>query len=86
MVTSERSLVHLLRSIPVRDLERALRRDGFILRRQTRAGSRCYVHPDGRKTVVHYHHGGDTLTRKTLASLLAATAWSEEDAGRLELL
>lgn len=35
-------------------------------------GSRIYAHPDGRLTVVHYHHGSDTLTSKTLKSVLEA--------------
>jgi predicted RNA binding protein YcfA (HicA-like mRNA interferase family) len=65
-------LVHLLRNLPVSDLITALERDGFSLRRSTRTGGRIYMHPDGRLTVVHYHHGGDTLTRKTLKSVLEA--------------
>ena len=85
-MTSEPSLVHLLRNTPVRDLERALRRDGFELRRQTQTGSRVYAHADGRITVLHPHHGSDRLTRKTLASVLAATRWTEADARRLGVL
>ncbi len=70
----------------VRDLERSLLRDGFGLRRQTGTGGRIYAHPDGRQTVIHPHHGSDRLTRKTLASVLAATGWTEDDARRLGLL
>ena len=32
------------------------------------------MHEDGRLTVVHYHHGSDTLTRKTLKSVLEGSA------------
>jgi predicted RNA binding protein YcfA (HicA-like mRNA interferase family) len=52
-------LVHLLRNTPVRELVGALRRDGFLLERETRTGGRIYSHPDGRITVIHYHHGSD---------------------------
>ena len=85
-MTTEPSLVHLLRNASVRDLERALRRDGFELRRQTQTGGRVYAHPDGRLTLLHPHRGSDTLTRKTLASVLTATRWTEADARRLGLL
>ena len=79
-------LAHRLRNTPVRELISALRKDGFVLERETRTGGRIYSHPDGRITVVHYHHGGDTLTRKTLQSVLTATRWTEEDLKRLGLL
>jgi len=78
-------LVHLLRNTPVRELVSALRRDGFVLERETRTGGRIYSHPDGRLTVVHYHHGSDTLTRRTLRSVLEATRWTLEDIRRLRL-
>ena len=47
------ALVHLLRNTPVRELVSALRRDGFVLERETRTGGRIYSHPDGRLTVIH---------------------------------
>jgi len=71
-------LVHLLRNTPVRELIAALRRDGFSLERQTRTG--------GRLTTIHYHTGSDTLTRKTLRSVLQATRWTEDNLHRLGLL
>jgi predicted RNA binding protein YcfA (HicA-like mRNA interferase family) len=76
----------LLRNTPVRDIERALLRDGFVLRRQTRTGGRIYVNPDGRTTGIHYHRGSDPLKRGTLGSLLEATGWTEDDARRLNLI
>lgn len=42
--------------------------------------------PDGRVTMIHYHHGRDRFTRKTLSSILDATGWTEEDARRVGLL
>ena len=79
-------LVHLLRNTSVRKIIRALRKDGFTLERKTHTGARIYYHPDGRITVIHYHSGSDTLTRKTLQSVLEATRWTEEDVRRLGLV
>ena len=79
-------LLHLLRNIPVRELVTALRRDGFVLERETRTGGRIYSHLDGRITVIHYHHGSDTLTRRTLRSVLEVTRWTREDVRRLGLI
>lgn len=79
-------LVHLLRNLPVSELVTALERDGFTLRRSTRTGGRIYMHEDGRLTVVHYHHGSDTLTRKTLKIVLEAVGWKLADAKRLGLI
>lgn len=85
-MTDEGQPLHRLRNTPVRDLVSALKRDGFSLERETRTGGRIYSHSDGRITVIHFHHGGDTLTRKTLQSLLAATRWNETDLKRLGLI
>ena len=38
-------LVRLLRHTPVRELVSAIRRDGFVLERETRTGGRIYSHP-----------------------------------------
>lgn len=85
-MTNEANLLSLLRNVSVRDLERALVRDGFRLDRQTRSGGRFYENDDGRMTIIHFHHGSDRLTRKTLSSVLAATRWTVEDARRLGLI
>lgn len=80
---SEGYLLHLLRNASVRDLERALLRDGFVLKRK---GPIIYRHPDGRVTVIHYHHGSDRMKRGTLGGVLAAVGWTVEDARRLGLI
>ena len=49
-------LAHLLRNTPVRDLIRALERDGFVLDRAGPTGARIYRHADRRRAVIHYHH------------------------------
>ncbi len=79
-------LVHLLRNIPVRELMKALERDGFLLERTSRTGGHIYRHPDGRMALLHYHRGSDTLTRKTLKTFLGSTGWTEEDLKRLKLI
>ncbi len=76
----------LLRNTPVREIIAALERDGFTLRRSTRTGSRVYRHPDGRRAVIHYHGGGDTLVRKTLREILRGVQWNEDDLRRLGLI
>lgn len=78
-------LFERLRNLPVRKIIRALERDGFTYRRKKGAG-RLYRHTDGRRTVIHYHHGSDTLPVGTLRNVLEATRWMEEDLKRLELI
>ena len=85
-MTNPGRLVHLLRNTSVRELIQALERDGFYLQRTTRTGAFVYRHPDGRNTFIHYHTGGETLARKTLASVLRATLWTEDDLRRLGLI
>ena len=85
-MTASGRLVHLLRNAPVRELIRALERDGFYLQRTTRTGAFVYRHPDGRGTFIHYHTGGETLTRKTLSSIVRAARWWEGDLRRLGLM
>jgi predicted RNA binding protein YcfA (HicA-like mRNA interferase family) len=85
-MTDEPTLVNLLRNVPVREIEAALFRDGFTLRRQTQTGGRIYTHADGRITGLHFHHGSDRLKRGTLKSVLSAVGWNEEDLRRLKLL
>lgn len=86
MTDDSGQLVRRLRNVSVRNIIRALDRDGFTLERKPRTGGRIYYHPDGRITVVHYHRGSDTLTRKTLQSILEATRWTEDDLRRLRLI
>ncbi|MBI2368952.1 MAG: type II toxin-antitoxin system HicA family toxin [Deltaproteobacteria bacterium] len=78
-------MIEGLRNVPVRRLVRALERDGFVYRR-AKGSQRLYRHPDGRRVVVHYHHGGDTLPIGTLKQTIEATRWAEEDLRRLGLL
>ena len=77
-------LAHL-RNITVRELTNALERDGFAYRRG-KGASRVYRHQDGRRTVVHYHHGGDTLPLGTLRKVLEGAGWTDDDLRRLRLV
>lgn len=78
-------MIDELRSLPVRRLINALERDGFAYRR-AKGSQRIYRHADGRRIVIHYHHGGDTLPIGTLRHILEATRWTENDAHRLGLI
>jgi predicted RNA binding protein YcfA (HicA-like mRNA interferase family) len=49
-----------LKSLTARRIVSALVRDGFILDRQTGA-HRHYLHPDGRRVTVTFHHPGQTF-------------------------
>lgn len=83
-MSQPQDLARQLRNTPVRDLVRALERDGFSYRR-TRGSSRVYRHPDGRRTVIHYHHSNDTLPLGTLQNVLSGTRWTDADLERLRL-
>ena len=75
-----------LRPLTARRLVSALRRDGFALDRQSGA-HRHYLHPDGRRVTVSFHHPGQTFALKTLKTMIELQArWSEPDLRRLALL
>ena len=78
-------LFQQLRNTTVREIIRALERDGFTYRR-TRGSGGLYRHQDGRRTVIHYHSPGDTLPLGTLRNVLSGSRWTEADLQRLELL
>ena len=84
-MTIPHDLTRRLRNTPVREIVRALERDGFTYRR-SRGSSRVYRHEDGRRTVIHYHRSNDTLPIGTLRSVLNGTRWTEEDLEQLGLL
>jgi predicted RNA binding protein YcfA (HicA-like mRNA interferase family) len=78
-------MISELKNTPVKELIRALERDGFQYTRR-KGSQRVYRHPDGRRVVIHYHHAKDTLPPGTLKSFLDGTQWDEEDLRRLALL
>ena len=82
---TSRHVVQLLRNTPVRELISALERDGFSYRRTTGSG-RVYRHSDGRRAVIHYHHGSDVLSMFILRSIVQGTHWTQEDLVRLGLI
>lgn len=75
-----------LRSLTARQLASALRSDAFELRRQ-KGSHRYYVHPDGRRVTLSFHHPSDTFRPGTLRSMIELQArWTEEDLRRLKLI
>ena len=59
-------LAHVLRNTAVRDLIKAIERDGFTLDRAGPTGARIYRHSDGRRVVIHYHRGSEyTYSKNT---------------------
>jgi hypothetical protein len=47
---------------------------------------RHYLHPDGRRVTVTFHHPGQNFAPKTLRSMIELQArWSEADLYRLKL-
>lgn len=75
-----------LRTVPVRKLAAALRKDGFQQTRQ-KGSHRRYRHPDGRRVTLTMHHASDTLPLPTLQSVIEHQArWTEADLERLGLL
>ena len=78
-------MISKLKNTPIRDLIRALEKDGFQYTRR-KGSQRVYRHPDGRRVVVHYHHAKDTLPSGTLRSFIQGTKWDEADLKHLNLI
>ena len=75
-----------LRSLTARQLAFALQADGFTLNRQ-KGSYRHYVHPDGRRVTLSFHHASDAFRPGTLRSVIHLQArWTEEDLRHLGLL
>ena len=78
-------MIRKLKNSAVRDLIRALEQDGFQYRRR-KGSQRVYRNEDGRRVVIHFHHGKDTLPSGTLRSFMDGTQWDEDDLRRLNLI
>ncbi|NQS89800.1 type II toxin-antitoxin system HicA family toxin [Patescibacteria group bacterium] len=75
-----------LHSLTARKLISALRKDEFALERKSGSHSQ-YLHRDGRRVTVSFHHPGDTFRSKILKAMIEKQAkWVEEDLKRLKLL
>lgn len=75
-----------LKNVKVRSFIRALRKDGFALKRQ-HGSHRIYVHPQkGRQVIVSYHHSGETIPTGLLHGLIEDAGWTEGDLIRLKLM
>lgn len=73
-----------LRSTTVRQIIRALERDGWTLLRSS--GSHQSYTKQGRLIVVPYHHSGATLPPGTLTDIVDKAGWTDDDLRRLKLL
>ena len=80
-------LVHLLRNTPVREIisysvsAMVLYETTALEPADSGIGTRMAdLEP------IHYHTGGETLIRKTLASVISATQWTEDYLRRLGLV
>jgi len=75
-----------LRSATARRIASALHEDGFELHRQ-KGSHRHYLHHDGRRVTLSFHHSSDTFPLGTLKSIIEIQArWSELDLRRLGLI
>ncbi|PKB78579.1 MAG: hypothetical protein BZY88_17590 [SAR202 cluster bacterium Io17-Chloro-G9] len=75
-----------LRSLTARQIIGSLRRDGFILDRQSGSHQQFY-HPDGRRVTVSFYRPGDTFSLRLLRIMIQDQArWTEEDLRRLGIL
>jgi len=74
-----------LKSVTTKAIVSALGADGFVWTR-SKGSHRVYRHADGRRVVVAFHRPGATFPPKTLAAMIAAAGWQEEDLRRLGLL
>jgi predicted RNA binding protein YcfA (HicA-like mRNA interferase family) len=75
-----------LRSTPARRLVSALHDDGFEFHRQ-KGSHRHYLHVDGRRVTLSFHHASDTFPLGTLRSIVEIQArWTETELRRLGLI
>ena len=75
-----------LRSLTVREIIKALNKDGFSIRSQSGSHQR-YCHSDGRSITVTFHHLSDTFPPKTLKSMVRDQArWTPDDLKHLKLI
>ena len=75
-----------LRNVTAREIINALLREGFLFDRA--AGShQHYLHPDGRRVTVTFHHPGQTFVPKTLKAMIELQArWKDADLRRLKIM
>ncbi len=75
-----------LRGLTARELMSALRRDGFVLDRQS-GSHKHFRHPDHRRVTVSVHASRATFPPKTLKKIIEDQArWTERDLKRLAIL
>lgn len=61
-----------------REIEKRLRKLGFVLYRQGKGSHEIWRHPDGRWTTVP-NHGSKTISRRTMKSILDDIGMNGDD-------
>ncbi|MGI2336899.1 MAG: type II toxin-antitoxin system HicA family toxin [Dehalogenimonas sp.] len=74
-----------IKNITTDELIAALLKDGFTFDNKLRT-ERIYLHPDGRRTAIHYHIGSKTFPKGLLKRILETAGWSVDDMRRLKLV
>ena len=75
-----------LRSLTARKLISALKKEGFLLVRQS-GSHQIWRHPDGRRVTVSFHSRNQTFSPKILKIMIEDQAkWTEKDLKRLKIL
>jgi predicted RNA binding protein YcfA (HicA-like mRNA interferase family) len=73
---------HDLPMVTAREMVAVLEKLGFRLRPCAATGHRRYVHPDGRRTTIPFHAGGD-IGRGLLRKILNDMEVTSEELKRL---
>ena len=73
------------RGITARQLTRALKKDGYKIKR-TRGSHHVFSHPAGRVVVVPYTKDSDTFPQGTLRQIASAVGWTDDDLRRHDFL
>ena len=76
-----------IRNVTARELENALFRDGFVVKK-SKSGHRNYRHePTRRRVTIAWHNPGQTFVMRTLRRIIEEQArWTEDDLIRLGLI
>ena len=88
MSTYPKAVWDQLKNTNIKDLAKALEKDGWI-REETRGATQGYRHPErdgANNRVVLHMHPGATKSPRILKGLLSCIAWSEDDLQRLGLI
>jgi len=75
-----------IRGIKIEELQRVLRKDGWVLDSQPSDSILLYYHPATRRRFALHYHPGKTFPEKTLRGILEDIGWQIEDLIALKLI